>query len=69
MRKTILQAHQICFLEKGARKNTKYWAYSPCKGYRLCKMVSLAHKLKMLKLWKKRFYKQIGVVLCKKPLE
>ena len=25
MRKTILQAHQICFLEKGARKNTKYW--------------------------------------------
>ena len=32
-------------------------------------MVSLAHKLKMLKTCEKRFYKHIRVVLCKKPLE
>ena len=32
-------------------------------------MVSLAHKLKMLKTCEKRFYKHIIVVLCKKPLE
>ena len=40
-----------------------------CKGYRLCKMVSLAQKLKWPKMCKKRFYKHVRVVLCKKPLE
>ena len=40
-----------------------------CKGYRLFKMVSLAQKLKWPKTWKKRFCKQVRVVLCKKPLE
>ena len=38
----------------------------PCKGYRLSKMVSLAEKLKWLKTYQKRFYKQVRVVLCKK---
>ena len=25
MRKTILQAHESCFVQKAARKNPKYW--------------------------------------------
>ena len=40
-----------------------------CKGYRLCKMVSLAQKFKWPKTCEKRFYKHVRVVLCKKPLE
>ena len=43
--------------------------YSPCKGYSLCKIVTLGQKLKMPKTCEKRFYKNIGVVLCKKPLQ
>ena len=43
--------------------------YSPCKGYRLWKMVSLGQKLKMPKICEKPFYNNITVVLCKKPLE
>ena len=39
------------------------------KGYSLCKMVSLGQKLKMPKTCEKPFYKNIKVVLCKKPLE
>ena len=40
-----------------------------CKGYRLCKMVSLGQKFKWPKRFQKRFYKQVRVVLCKKPLQ
>ena len=40
-----------------------------CKGYRLCKMVSLAQKFKWPKTCEKRFYKHVRVVLCKKALE
>ena len=43
--------------------------YSSCKGYSLCKMVSLGQKLKMPKTFEKQFYKNIGVVLWKKPFE
>ena len=43
--------------------------YSPCKGYSLCKMVTLGHKVKIPKTFEKAFYKNIRVVLCKKPLE
>ena len=39
-----------------------------CKGYRLCKMVSFAQKLKWPKTCEKRFYKRVRVVLCEKPL-
>ena len=38
-------------------------------GYSLCKMVSLGQKLKIPKTCKKPLYKNIRVVLCKKPLE
>ena len=37
-----------------------------CKGYRLCKMVSLAQKLKWPKTCEKRFCRHVRVVLCKK---
>ena len=40
--------------------------YSPCKCFSLCKMVSLAQKLKIPKTCEKPFYKNIKVVLCKK---
>ena len=41
----------------------------PCKGYRLCKMVSLGENFQWPKTREKRFYKDARVVLCKKPLE
>ena len=37
-----------------------------CKGYRLCKMVSLAQKFKWLKTCEKIFYKHVRVVLWEK---
>ena len=40
-----------------------------CKGYTLCKMVSLGQNFKSPKMCEKRFYKHVRVVLCKKPLE
>ena len=40
-----------------------------CKGYRLCKVVSLGQKVKRPKTCKKGFYKHVRVVRCKKPLE
>ena len=40
-----------------------------CKGYRLCKMVSLGENFKWPKTREKRFYKDARVLLCKKPLE
>ena len=76
MRKTILQARYSCSVQKTAPKNTKYSRNETilkigksCKGYRLCKIVSLGQKLKWPKTCEKRFYKHVRVVLCKKPLE
>ena len=43
--------------------------FSACKGYSVCKMVSLGQKLKMPKTCQKPLYKNIRVVLCKKPFE
>ena len=40
--------------------------YSPCKGYRLCKMVSLGQNLQMPRTCEKPFYNTSAVVLCKK---
>ena len=37
-----------------------------CKGYRLCKMVSLAQKFKWPRTCEKRFYKHVRVVLWEK---
>ena len=47
-------------------ENGKNWPRR--KGYSLCKMVSLAQKLKMPKRCEKRFYDHIRVAVCKKPL-
>ena len=53
--------------------NIRKWDYfesrPSCKCYRLCKMVSLAEKFKWPKPCEKTFYKNVRVVLCKKPLE
>ena len=40
-----------------------------CKGYSLCKMVSLGQKIKLPKTCEKHFYKHITDVLCKKRLQ
>ena len=45
-------------------ENSQKWPQ--CKGYSLCKMVSLAQKLKMPKTCDKRLYKHIRLVLWKK---
>ena len=37
-----------------------------CKGYSLCKIVSLGQKLKFKKTCKKRFFNHVRLVLCKK---
>ena len=82
LRKMILKQHQCCSVQKTARKKSQIleksddfenWpsgkSYSPRKGYSLFKMVSLGQKLKMPKTCEKRFYKNITVVLSKKPLK
>ena len=40
-----------------------------CKGYSLCKIVSLGPKLKFKKTCDKRFFNHVRAVLCQKPLE
>ena len=40
-----------------------------CKGYSLCKIVSLVKNLKFKKTCKKRFFNHVRVVLCKKTIE
>ena len=40
--KTTLRTYQSCPMQKTARKNFENWKKWPlCKGYSLCKMVSL----------------------------
>ena len=48
-------------------ENCQKWV--PSKGYSLCKIVTLAQKLKMQKHMLKRFVQHIAVVLCKKRLK
>ena len=40
-----------------------------CKGYSLCKILTLGQKLKFQKTYQNPFYKSFRIVLCKKPLE
>ena len=48
-------------------ENRQKWPL--CKGYSLCKMVSLRQKINMLKTCEKRLYKHVTIVLCKRRLE
>ena len=81
MRKHILQ-EQSCSAQKTAWNKSKYSrnetilkvghlakAIAHAKAKYSAKMVSLAQKLKLPKTCEKLFYKNIRVVLCKKPLE
>ena len=47
--------------------NGQKWPQS--KGYSPCKILSLGQKIKLPKTCKKRFYKDIQVVLCKKSIQ
>ena len=75
MRKTIVQQYWNCSVQKTTPKNTKYarnetiLKIGHLAKFCLCKMVSLGQKLKIPKPCEKRSYKNIGGVLCKKPLQ
>ena len=82
MRKTILQQHYSWSVQKSAPKNTKYSrngtifkighlakAIAHAKAIAFAKLVILGQKLKMQKTCEKRFYNNIIVSLCKKPLQ
>ena len=69
-------------MQKTVRKNTKYSrnktilkighlakAIAHSNAIAFTKMVSMGQKLKMPKIGKKQFYKNIRVDLCKKPFE
>ena len=69
---------QLYYAKNGSKKQQIFekwdhfenWQKWPqCKGYRLCKMVSLGQKLKMPKTCDKTLYKHIRLVLCKKRLQ
>ena len=64
MRKTAVEAHYSCFMQKTAQKKQiifekwdhfENWQKWPqCKGYSLCKMVSFDQKFKMRKACEKQ---------------
>ena len=79
MRKTILQEHSSCSVQKNPEKNTKYSrnetilkishvakAIAHAKAF--CKMVSVGQKIKILNTCEKQFCKNIRVVVRKNPL-
>ena len=74
MSKSILQIIYSCSVQKTAPKNTKYLrnesilkiGHHACKGYSLCKILTLGQKLKFQKTCQNPFYKSFIVVLCKK---
>ena len=51
------------------RRFLKLEKWPQCKGYSLCKMVSLGEKIKLPKTCEKRFYEHITDVLSKKRLQ
>ena len=79
MRKTFLQTHSSCSMQKTAPKkqlifekwehfeNGQRWPQ--CKGYSPCKILSLDQKIKLPKTCQKCCYKQNQVILCKKRLQ
>ena len=58
---------QLIFEKWEDFKNWQKWP--PCKGYSLCKIMSLGQNIKFLKTCKKRLYDHITVVLRKKRSE
>ena len=61
--------HQLFEKSDNFEKRPSCKGYSPCKGYSLGEMRSLGQKLKLPKRYEKRFFNNVRVVLCKKPLE
>ena len=74
MSKSILQIIWSCSVQSTAPKNAKYSrnesilkiGHHACRGYSLCKILSLGQKLKFQKTCQNPFYKSFIVVLCKK---
>ena len=82
MGKTILQKHQSCSVQKSARKNTKYsknerslkishlgLRLQPMQRVQPLQNRQFGSKIKKVKNMRKRCYKNIGIVLCKTPLQ
>ena len=67
----------VVLCKKPLQKNIKYSrnesmlkiGHYACKGYSLCKVLTLAQKLKFQKTCQNPFCKSFRVVLCKKPLQ
>ena len=77
MAKSILQIIYSCSVQKKSSKNTNYSTkesilkigHHACKGYSLCKILTLDQKLKVQKTCQNPFHKSFRIVLCKKPLQ
>ena len=81
MRKTILQGHQICSVQKTAPENTKYsrnqtslkmanfQRLEPMQRLQPLQNGRFGSKTRHPKNMRKPFQKNITVVLCKKPLQ
>ena len=75
--KTFLQHIAVVLCKKRLQKKANIKTKRPHKhrqkwrrkGYRLAKIVTLGHKLKMHKNMLKTFLQHIAVVLCKKRLQ
>ena len=76
--KTFYNTLQLFYAKNGSRKqlifekwehfeNCQKWP--PSKGYRVCKIVTLAQKLKIYKNMLKTFLQHIAVALCQKRLQ
>ena len=79
MRKSILQEHSSCAVQKTARKRTKYSrnetilkishvAKAIANAKAFSKMDSVGQKMKMSNTCEKQFWRNIRVVLLKKPV-
>ena len=69
---------KLCYAKSGCKKQLIYkkWEHFKnaqkwplCKGYSPCKILSLCQKIKLPKIFRKRVYKLIKGVLCKKRLQ
>ena len=65
--KTRSKKHQIFQKWENFENRPSCMGNSPCEGSRFFEMISLSEKLKVPKTCKNPFYKNIRVVLCKKP--
>ena len=67
LQKTASKKKHLIFEKWQVFENRQNWPL--CKGYRLCKRVTLAQKIKFKRACQKRHWDLIRVTLCKKRLQ